>query len=506
MRSKKAIINMLSNIGLQLIVMLSGIILPRFFLKEYGSAVNGLVSSISQFLTYLGLAEAGVGSASMVALYGPIASNNKEEINGILAATKKFYNKSGRIFVCLLLALVCVYPIIVSEQIDTKTVRLMIIILASSTLVDFFFVGKYKVFLTASQNGYIISNIQAVGTILNVAVSIVLIYYHVNVLVVKGSATLIYILRFIIVRYYAEKVYPWIDFNVTAKDNALKQRVDVLLHQIVGVIVNNTDIVLLTFLLGNNSLKEVSVYTIYNMVSSSVNGLLNSFSNALTAGFGDVISSGEEETLKRSYSNFEYLYFIVVFSVAICMGVLILPFVEIYTRGVTDVNYVRSSLAVLFTLVILVQNIRIPSITIITAAGHFSQTRRQAVLEAGINLTVSLVLINRLGIVGVLLGTVCSYAYRTTESIGYTAKKLVKRTGTKTFYRLVRNGLVAGICLIIGTSNVPRNMSGYVEWMFYAIGVGVCSCILLIIVNVICEKDEACMLKKRIYNVLKTIK
>ena len=127
-------------------------------------------------------------------------------------------------------------------------------------------------------------------------------------------------------------------------------------------------------------------------------------------------------------------------------------------------------------------------------------------LEAGINLTVSLVLINRLGIVGVLLGTVCSYAYRTTESIGYTAKKLVKRTGTKTFYRLVRNGLVAGICLIIGTSNVPRNMSGYVEWMFYAIGVGVCSCILLIIVNVICEKDEACMLKKRIYNVLKTIK
>ena len=497
---------MLSHIGLQLIVMLSGIILPRFFLKEYGSAVNGLVSSISQFLTYLGLAEAGVGSASMVALYGPIASNNKEEINGILAATKKFYNKSGRIFVCLLLALVCVYPIIVSEQIDTKTVRLMIIILASSTLVDFFFVGKYKVFLTASQNGYIISNIQAVGTILNVAVSIVLIYYHVNVLVVKGSATLIYILRFIIVRYYAEKVYPWIDFNVTAKDNALKQRVDVLLHQIVGVIVNNTDIVLLTFLLGNNSLKEVSVYTIYNMVSSSVNGLLNSFSNALTAGFGDVISSGEEETLKRSYSNFEYLYFIVVFSVAICMGVLILPFVEIYTRGVTDVNYVRSSLAVLFTLVILVQNIRIPSITIITAAGHFSQTRRQAVLEAGINLTVSLVLINRLGIVGVLLGTVCSYAYRTTESIGYTAKKLVKRTGTKTFYRLVRNGLVAGICLIIGTSNVPRNMSGYVEWMFYAIGVGVCSCILLIIVNVICEKDEACMLKKRIYNVLKTIK
>ena len=69
---------MIASLFLQGVVFLSGIILPRFFLQEYGSNINGMVTSVNQFLVYLGLAEAGIGTASLVALYTPLARGDQE--------------------------------------------------------------------------------------------------------------------------------------------------------------------------------------------------------------------------------------------------------------------------------------------------------------------------------------------------------------------------------------------------------------------------------------------
>ena len=97
MRGKQALKNMVASLLLQVIVLLSGLILPRFILEAYGSSVNGMITSVNQFLTYLGLAEAGVGTATVVALYTPLALKQTEEVNSILSATRKFYNKSCKI-------------------------------------------------------------------------------------------------------------------------------------------------------------------------------------------------------------------------------------------------------------------------------------------------------------------------------------------------------------------------------------------------------------------------
>ena len=139
MRSKQAMKNLLWNLILQIVVFISGIILPRFFLEGYGSTVNGMVTSINQFLTYMGLAEAGVGTASVVALYVPLAEQKQDDVNSILTATKMFYYRSGMIFVGLVVALVAVYPYLISQQLSSGTVRMMIVVLASSTLIDYLF-------------------------------------------------------------------------------------------------------------------------------------------------------------------------------------------------------------------------------------------------------------------------------------------------------------------------------------------------------------------------------
>ena len=216
MRGKQALKNMVASLLLQVIVLLSGLILPRFILEAYGSSVNGMITSVNQFLTYLGLAEAGVGTATVVALYTPLALNQTEEVNSILSASRKFYNKSGMLFLALTLVLVGVYPFFISGQLENSLVRWMILVLAGSTLVDYFFLGKYRVLLTANQEGYVVALIQAAGTIVNMVVSIFLIYIGAGVLFVKAVATGVYMLRLVLVKIYAKRKYPALDFHAAS--------------------------------------------------------------------------------------------------------------------------------------------------------------------------------------------------------------------------------------------------------------------------------------------------
>ncbi len=323
MRSRQAFKNMAASLILQVIVFLSGIILPRFFLEAYGSSVNGLVTSANQFLMYLGLAESGIGTASVVALYNPLAHGERQQVDAILSATRRFYNKISYIFAALVIALAAIFPYVIKEQLPSSLVRSIVIVLGSSMFVNLYFIGKYKVYLTAKQEGYILSIVEAVGTLLNMIVSIVLIRMNFNVIVVKTVATVVFILRFLAIKYYMDKHYKDLDYHAKPDYSSLNQRGPALLHQVVGIIVNNTDVALMTVLMGARSLLEVSVYGIYNMIVYALNMLLNAFSNGLTAGFGEVISKKEEDTLRESFSSYEYVYFIVLFIICTCMGVLL---------------------------------------------------------------------------------------------------------------------------------------------------------------------------------------
>lgn len=494
---------MIASLFLQGVVFLSGIILPRFFLQEYGSNINGMVTSVNQFLVYLGLAEAGIGTASLVALYTPLARGDQEEVNGVLSASRRFYNRSGYLFGALTAGLALIYPYLITQQLSAPLVRTMILILASSTLVDYFCLGKYKVLLTADQRGYVVSYVQAAGTLLNMLVTILLIGQHANVLLVKAAATLVYILRFFLVRAYVRKHYREVDYHVPARMDQLKQKNAALLHQVVGVIVNNTDVALLTVCLGSRSLLEVSVYGIYNMVVYAVNLFLNSFSNGLTAGFGEVISRKEKDVLRQSFSSYEYVYMMVVFGIFICVWMLILPFVAVYTLQVTDANYIRPWSAVLFTLIILLQNIRIPGLTIICAAGHFRETRHQAVLEAVINIVVSLALVWHYGMNGVLLGTVCSYGYRSVEIMIYNARRLVEGSGRTTLHRILRNTAVSAVLIIAGMQVVPQEMTSFVTWTCWGAAVFAAAAASLGIVNYLCEPGEFRKLLERFQTIIR---
>lgn len=495
MRSKQAFKNVISSIILQLIIVGTGIYIPQLMITTYGSEINGMVSSITQFIAYLSLVEAGIGNASIVALYEPLARENQDGINGVLSAAKKFYSKSGYIFTVLLVGLAIIFPMISEKGIDPALSRWMVLILGSSILIDFFFLGKYRVLLTADQKGYIFSLIQSIGTILNSITCILLMYIRADILIVKLVATIVYILRSVVIFFYVKHYYKYLDFNVKPNSSALKQRWDVLIHQITGAIVNSTDVVIITVIIKRFS--EVSVYTTYNLIISNIISLIESFSNSLCAGFGEVFAKKERNVIKKSYSTYEYIYYIIMFVVCSCLGVLVIPFMEIYTYGINDANYIRPITAFLFVLITIAKGIRTPAMTMILAVGHYKETKRAAILEAIINITISLSLVKFLGINGLLIGTLCSHIYRTTDVILYNDKKIVCKTKGKTLKRIVRNVICMFVILSIGiyiNSHIMPHT--WISWLIYAVAVGIGSVIVILGINGIMEKDEIIELGK----------
>lgn len=503
MRTRQAFINAATSLMLQVALAISGLLVPRFFIAVYGSAVNGLVSSISQFISYMSLVEAGVSAAGTVALYKPLAEHDITRINGVLSATKRFYLRSGIIFAALAVLLVIFYPLLVENEIkDMGFIRIMILVLCVNGVVDYFFLGKYRVLLMADQRGYVLYLIQILGTVIMTVVCILQINIGASALVVKSTTAAIYILRSAAAILYCKIKYPDFRFNAPPSNEAFSQRRAALVHQIVGAVANNAAVVLLTVMVRKDALAEVSVYTVYNLVAYSLSSLLNSLTNGLAPSFGQVIAQDEKETLKRTYSSYEMIMFLIIFVCYTCMAVLLHPFVSLYSADFTDgVTYVRPELVLLFSLAGILMSVRTPGMTVICAAGHYKETQTRAIVELVISLVFSVTLTPFFGIVGVMTAMCASYLYRSTDVILYTAKYFMPGTLKLTIWRLLRNTAVMAVSIAAGVYFLPQVTNSWIVWFCSAVCIGLLSLILLVAVNWICEPKEF----KKILEIVKSI-
>ncbi|QNK48150.1 polysaccharide transport protein [Brevibacterium sp. PAMC23299] len=503
MRTKKAVYNLTSNLVLQLINAVVGFFLLKLFITTYGSAINGLISSIKQFLTYINLVEAGVGIAAIAALYKPLAARNKNQINRILSATKQFYFRSGFIFIFLVLVLAIVYPTFVGNEVDFTLSSIMVLILGGSGIFEYFFIGKYRVLLTADQRDYVVSLIQAIGVILNALTCILLIKLECNVLLVQAVATLIYLSRVLMITSYVNRKYTYIDFNVKPDVIAISNRWDALIHQVTALVAFNTPFIIITVFLG---LSEVSVFVVYSMIFASVNMLVSSFANGLLAGFGDILAKDDRTALLNGYNSFEYLFFAVLSWAYTCTAILIIPFITLYTFGITDADYVRSSIAFLFVILGVGNNIRIPPNTLVNAAAHFKETRLRAIIEASINIVMSVILVNFLGIVGVLIGGICAYAYRTTDFILYASRHILKKSPLSTIKKISRNIFLSLIAASPFVFVFEISSSSYLQLFIWAIIVAIWTMIIIFSGNYILEPNTMLDIFQRAKGVLRSPK
>lgn len=484
-RSKKAATNLMTAIVLQAVTIVCGFIVPKMIIDNYGSSVNGLVSSITQFLAYITLLEAGFGPVVKALLYKPIAEKDKKTIEGILRASEKFFRRIALVFVLYVCILCFVYPNIVGEFDIPFTVSLLII-MSISTLAEYFFGMTYSIYLQAKQKMYIVSRTQIATLVLNTVLVILLIKMGCSIQIVKLASVFVYILRPLFLNYYVKHKYN-LNLKDTKNEATIKQKWDGLSQHIAYVIHSNTDVVVLSVFSG---VLEVSVYAVYLLVLNGLKSLMFTIRDSTMSSFGDMMAKGEQENLRKKFSAFELFYHSFITIAYSCALVLIVPFVQVYTNGVTDVDYVRPIFAAIIVIAEFVWAARLPYASLAHANGHFRQTSRGAWIEAGLNLAISIILVNVIGIVGVAIGTLVATLFRTVEFIRYVSKNQLKRNYSKPLLHFTLMMIETLFIFIIGNYFIAGGMTSFVDWGVHAIIVLLIACAVVVTMNLLVFRDD----------------
>ena len=234
--TKKGFLNIFYGIIGQIITIILGIVIPKLVLDSYGSEVNGLLNTVSQIFVCFSLLEAGVGVASLQALYTPVVTDNKKEIEAIFVATHNFYKKTGIIYGLAVIVLAFFYPFVVSSNISYWLIFGIIIFSGLGNSINFFFQAKYKILMQAEGNTYICTNITTIINILSNIVKVILLLNGFGVLEVQFSFFVITIIQMLLYYVYIKRNYDWLDFSTTPNNKAIEQKNSTLIHQISGLI------------------------------------------------------------------------------------------------------------------------------------------------------------------------------------------------------------------------------------------------------------------------------
>ncbi len=483
-RKNKMLLNSASSLMFQFISIICGFILPRMFLITYGSAVNGLISSIAQFLGFISLCEMGVGAVVQSSLYRPLADNDIISISKITISSERFFRKIAYILLAYTMILMVLYPFKTIDNFDYMYTMLLVLVISISTFAQYYFGMTYRLVLTADQLGFVHYIVHSLSLILNTVACIILMKIGATIHIVKLTTSLIFLLQPICISLVAKHRYQ-IDRRIVLTEEPIKQKWNGLAQHISTVVLGSTDMIVLTLL---STLENVSIYAVYNLVVNGVKQIVFSTTSGMQAMLGNMLAKNEIKELNKTFENFEWTMHTLVTFVFSSTAILIVPFIRVYTADITDANYIVPAFAYMLTLALAMYCLRLPYNIMVLAAGHYKQTQWSAIIEASINIIFSIVLVFKFGLIGVAIGTFAAMTYRTVYLANYLKNNIIYRK----FHHFVKHLIVDGCSVIVlfvvvffFSSFYVLEQLNYSAWVVLAIKVTMTCGTIMIFINTV---------------------
>ena len=487
MRTKKAFYNTLTGIIYQVVAIICAFILPRMILSRFGSNYNGVVSSISQFLSWISVLSAGIGGVTRAALYKPLANKDTKQISAIMNATDAFMKKIALIFIGILFIFASVYPFIVKDEFSYIFVFSLTAILGINTFSQYYFGITYQTLLEADQRQYIYTIVRVVTTILGTVMAVIMVLLNFDIRIVYLSSSTIYACNPIFLNIYVKKYYS-IDSQVPLDNSTVKQRWDAFAQELAIMVNSNTDIIVLTLFC---NIRIVSVYTVYNMIINGVKQLLQTFTTGVGAAFGNMIAQKKDNAyLDESLKLFEFVVINITTVLFSITAMVIVPFVSIYVRGISDVNYLRLGFGYVITLAAMFNCYRIPYQTIVYASGKFRDTRNGSIIEALINIILSVILVQFIGLMGVVIGTLIAAIFRTCQYAIYLSKNIIIRSRLIFIKNIIISLCICIFSVVIFRIVINPETNNYLEWLVLAIKAALIVAFPMLIVDLIFYRNQ----------------
>ena len=477
-RKRRLAYNTFSSLFYQITTIVCGFILPRLILAAFGSDVNGLVNSITQFLGIISFLELGVGAVVQSSLYKPLAEHDEDQVSRVIKSANRFFRTIARILFIYVIMLAIFYPMFARQNFGHSYTASLIVVISISSFAQYYFGIVNRLLLSADQHGYIQYNAQTVATILNTAMCFALIKLGCGIQMVKLTTSLIYLLQPFVVYLYVRRHYQ-INRRISYIDEPIKQKWNGIAQHVASVILDGTDIVVLTVFA---SLSAVSVYSVYFLVVKGVKQLFLSMTNGIQSLMGELWANGEEKELKSLFGWIEWVIHtgtVFVFGIA---AITIVPFVQVYTKGITDADYVQPLFAALLVAANAGHCLRLPYNLMILAAGHYKQTQSNYIVAAILNIVISAVAVSRLGLFGVAIGTLIAMCYQTVWMALYDSKNLIKWP-IENFLKQVMVDILTVVAMVMLTVKIQMLAVNYMSWVWYAWMVTVISVVIVTTVN-----------------------
>lgn len=489
-RVENSIRNTIYALGTQIISMLMSFIVRTVFIYTLGKNYLGFNGLFSNIFSILSLTELGMGTAIIYSMYKPVAQEDHRKIAALLNLYRTFYRIVGIIVAILGLSLLPFLDYLVSGIQDIPELEIIYLLYLSSSVISYFFAYK-KSMLTVYQQDYISSRINLLINFIQGIIQIaILILWH-NYILYLLVLTISTFFNNWLNSLYADYKYQYLkEYRSERVDEETKQKIytdvkAIFVSRISSAIVTSTDNLLISAFVSTIIL---GLYSNYIMLINVVNTIINRILDSLVGSVGNLIAV---ESIERVYLIFKRVlfinYWLVAFS-SMSFFILANPFITLWIGK----SYLLSSgIIFMIALNLFMRLIRNTFIMFNNAFGHFVELKKKNIIEPIINIVASLlfILVFKMGIIGVLLGTFvsnittnfCFEPYLIFKKCQVSLKEYFKIAANYLLTSIVAGGLTYILCDICLTGN---------SWVLFLIRIVICCIAINLIIILFYRKTD----------------
>lgn len=407
MRVNNSLNNIIFGLSGQIISSVMGFTVRTIFIKTLGIEYLGVDGLFTNILTILSLANLGFDTAIIYSLYKPLSQNDTDQIAGLMNLYAKAYRIIGLVVLLTGLALMPFLTFLTNGKTNISNLNYIYLLFLLNSVLSYFFVYKQSIII-ADQRNHIISKINSIGTIISNLTQIVFLLITRNYIIVLSTQILFRVLQNLYISNKADKLYPFMKGKKNLKLSEADKKgffivlYSLLLYRVSGVVINGTDNIIISKFVG---LIAVGIYSNYLLILATLNTLLSHIFYSITASVGNlnVTESSDKKYFIFRTINFANFWVYGFFSVVLWN--LINPFITLWLGQ----QYVLNKFVVFAILLnFYTAGMQNAATTFRETCGLFIKGKYVPIAAAIINIAVSIALVQKIGIAGVLLGTVVS--------------------------------------------------------------------------------------------------
>lgn len=409
-RTKNTTRNIVVGYAGNIVTMLLHFVSRTIFIYTIGVSYLGINGLFTSVLGILSLTELGIGTAINFSLYKPVAENNIPKIQALMKLYKKAYYIIALIVTLVGLALIPAIPYLINDAKNIPNIFIYYIIFLFNIVSSYFVSYKYGL-VNAEQKGYIISMFTSGFAIAVTLTQCIVLLAFENYLVYLVSQAIVQLIEKIVIALYLRKRYPYLNEKNVEKlpqeetDKIKKNVFALIIHKLGETSIYQTDNIIISAFI---SVTLVGIISNYNLIITSVTTFVNIIFNSVTSSAGNLIATESKLRQKEIFDIYNFLGFWLFGFCCVCYYVLFTPFVSLWVGEELLVDEF-SLILIIVSQYLTGQRLTINNMK--SAAGIYNQDKYVSLIQGVINLVVSIVLVQFMGLPGIYIGTVVSGLY-----------------------------------------------------------------------------------------------